>query len=73
MHMQNQLRSPSGQLNTETEIKYLFALPFAANCYTRIMGETKEMQEKIAEKLGLNPVESEVVVLYDGERDKVRI
>lgn len=35
------------------------------------MGETKEMQKKIAEKLGLNPVENEVVVLYDGERDKV--
>lgn len=35
------------------------------------MNETKEMQTKIAEKLGLNPVESEVVVLYDGERDKV--
>lgn len=35
------------------------------------MSETREMQKKIAEKLGLNPVESEVVVLYDGERDKV--
>lgn len=44
---------------------------FAANCYKRIMSETKEMQNKIADKLGLNPVENEVVVLYDGERDKV--
>lgn len=35
------------------------------------MSETREMQKKITEKLGLNPVESEVVVLYDGERDKV--
>lgn len=35
------------------------------------MNETKEMQEKIVNKLGLNPVENEVVVLYDGERDKV--
>lgn len=35
------------------------------------MEETKEMQKKIEEKLGLNPVEKEVVVLYDGERDKV--
>lgn len=36
------------------------------------MSETREMQKKIADKLGLNPVESEVVVLYDGERDKVK-
>lgn len=35
------------------------------------MEETKEMQKKIVEKLALNPVEKEVVVLYDGERDKV--
>ncbi|XP_031633494.1 39S ribosomal protein L32, mitochondrial [Contarinia nasturtii] len=40
------------------------------NCYQRVMDETKEMQTKIEEKLGLNPVEQEVVVLYDGEKDK---
>lgn len=35
------------------------------------MDETQQMQDKIANDLGLNPVDSEVVVLYDGEKDKV--
>lgn len=35
------------------------------------MDETQQMQKKIEEKLGLAPDEKEVVVLYDGERDKV--
>lgn len=47
---------------------YYFRL---ANCYKRVMDETKQMQEKITNQLGLDPVEKEVVVLYDGERDKV--
>lgn len=44
---------------------------FAAHCYKRVMDETKEMQDKITEKLGLKPDDQSVVVLYDGERDKV--
>lgn len=35
------------------------------------MSETKEMQDRIEEKIGLNPDDKSVVVLYDGERDKV--
>lgn len=31
------------------------------------------MQTAIVEKLGLDPVDKEVVVLYDGEKDKVRL
>lgn len=46
-------------------------LLFTANCYKRVMEETKLMNEKIHDKLGLNPEDKEVVVLYDGEKDKV--
>ncbi|XP_044761438.1 39S ribosomal protein L32, mitochondrial [Coccinella septempunctata] len=37
-------------------------------CYNRIMKETKEMRKAIKEKLGLQPVEKEVVVLYENEK-----
>lgn len=30
--------------------------------------ETQEIQEKIQEKLGLKPIENDVVVLYEGEK-----
>lgn len=43
----------------------------SANCYKRVMDETKTMQQKIEQQLGLNPDDKEVVVLYDGETDKV--
>lgn len=34
------------------------------------MDETKAMQDKIQENLGLEPVEKEVVVIYNGEKDE---
>lgn len=34
------------------------------------MDETKMMQAKIEEKLGLNPVDKSVVVLYEGEKQE---
>lgn len=34
------------------------------------MEETKEMQTKIEEKLGLDPVDKSVVVLYEGEKQE---
>lgn len=37
------------------------------------MEETKLMNDQIHDKLGLNPDDKEVVVLYDGEKDKVNI
>ncbi|CAK1598900.1 unnamed protein product [Parnassius mnemosyne] len=37
------------------------------NCYNRVESETKEIQAKIQEKLGLNPIEKDVIVLYEGE------
>ncbi|KAI5646539.1 hypothetical protein NE865_01472 [Phthorimaea operculella] len=38
-----------------------------AHCYKKVAEETKEIQEKIKEKLGLAPIEQDVVVLYQGE------
>lgn len=45
------------------------------HCYTKVKKETKEIQDKIQEKLGLNPIENDVVVLYEGEKlpDEVNI
>lgn len=40
-----------------------------ATCYKKVMTETKEMQDAIVNDLGLNPVEKDVVVLYDGEKN----
>ncbi|XP_067619432.1 large ribosomal subunit protein bL32m [Eurosta solidaginis] len=38
------------------------------HCYKKVEQETRAMQDKIQEKLGLDPIEHEVVVLYDGEQ-----
>lgn len=38
------------------------------HCYDKIRKETELIKEKIQESLGLNPVEQDVVVLYDGEK-----
>lgn len=38
------------------------------HCYKKVRDETQQMQEKIQEQLGLNPIEQDVVVLYEGER-----
>nr|CAD7413203.1 unnamed protein product [Timema poppensis] len=40
-----------------------------AHCYDEVRKETEEMQTKIQEDLGLSPVEQEVVVLYEGEKE----
>lgn len=34
------------------------------------MDETKDMQQKINAELGLNPIEQDVIVLYDGEKNE---
>ncbi|KYM97780.1 PREDICTED: 39S ribosomal protein L32, mitochondrial [Cyphomyrmex costatus] len=39
------------------------------HCYEKVKLETKEMQDAIQKELGLNPVEQNVIVLYDGEKD----
>ncbi|KAG4078344.1 hypothetical protein HA402_013054 [Bradysia odoriphaga] len=38
------------------------------HCYAKVRQETELMQEKIQQQLGLDPVDKEVVVLYDGEK-----
>lgn len=42
-----------------------------AHCYDKVRKETEAIKEKIMEKLKLSPVDSEVVVLYDGEKSEV--
>uniref|UniRef100_A0A182NAC0 Large ribosomal subunit protein bL32m n=1 Tax=Anopheles dirus TaxID=7168 RepID=A0A182NAC0_9DIPT len=39
-------------------------------CYKKVRTETELMQETIQKELGLKPVDKEVVVLYDRERDE---
>lgn len=39
-----------------------------AHCYDKVRKETEAIKDKIMKKLHLTPVESEVVVLYEGER-----
>ncbi|XP_060525927.1 large ribosomal subunit protein bL32m [Cylas formicarius] len=39
------------------------------SCYKRVIDETTTMQDAIQEELKLEPVENEVVVLYEGEKD----
>lgn len=39
-------------------------------CYQKVRKETELMQEKIQTELGLEPVDKDVVVLYDRERDE---
>lgn len=45
---------------------YLFTI---GHCYEKVKLETKEIQEVIKKELGLQPVEENVIVLYDGEKD----
>lgn len=40
-----------------------------ATCYKKVIDETKCMQEAIQNELKLEPVEKEIVVLYDNEKD----
>ncbi|XP_076629959.1 mitochondrial ribosomal protein L32 [Colletes latitarsis] len=40
------------------------------HCYEIVKQETLEMQTAIQQELGLSPVEQDVIVLYEGEKDK---
>ncbi|XP_032666761.1 39S ribosomal protein L32, mitochondrial [Odontomachus brunneus] len=40
------------------------------HCYEKVKLETKEMQDAIQKELKLSPVEENVIVLYDGEKDQ---
>ncbi|CAK9795838.1 39S ribosomal protein L32, mitochondrial [Anthophora plagiata] len=41
-------------------------------CYEIVKKETQEMQEVIQSSLGLDPVEKDVIVLYEGEKEHLR-
>lgn len=45
---------------------YSFAI---GHCYEKVKIETKEIRDAIIKELGLSPVEENVIVLYDGEKD----
>jgi len=37
-------------------------------CYERVKKETNEMKDEIQKGIGLNPIEEDVIVLYEGEK-----
>lgn len=39
------------------------------HCYNKVREETKQMQDEIQKELGLDPVEKDIVVLYENERE----
>ena len=41
-----------------------------AHCYEKVRKETEAIKDKILKKLRLKPVDTEVVVLYDGEKQE---
>lgn len=43
---------------------------FPGYCYDKVRKETELIQEKIIKELGLNPIEQDVVVLYEGEKNE---
>ncbi|XP_071453228.1 large ribosomal subunit protein bL32m [Hetaerina americana] len=40
------------------------------NCYAKVKQETEAIQEAIQNRLGLSPIEKDVVVLYEGEKEQ---
>lgn len=49
---------------------YIFSfILHSGNCYAKVKQETKEMNREIQKKLQLDPVEQEVIVLYEGEKE----
>ncbi|XP_076651115.1 mitochondrial ribosomal protein L32 [Halictus rubicundus] len=41
-------------------------------CYEIVKTETKEMQKAIVNSLGLEPIEKDVIVLYEGEKERLK-
>lgn len=65
------LKIHSSHLNLIDCSSIFIIIFFSATCYKRVIEETRAMQKSIIEKLGLDPFDKEVIVLYDGEKDKV--
>lgn len=49
---------------------YYEARNLCPHCYEKVKLETEAMQEQIQKELGLNPIEQEVVVVYEGEKQE---
>lgn len=47
-----------------------YVIIIIATCYKLVKNETQQMQRKIEKELGLNPVDQDVIVLYDGEKEQ---
>jgi hypothetical protein len=43
---------------------------FSANCYSKVKAETTVLQEQMIQELGIKPVEKEVAILYQGEKNQ---
>jgi hypothetical protein len=43
---------------------------FSANCYSKVKAETTILQEQMIKELGINPVEKEVAIVYQGEKNQ---
>lgn len=56
--------------NSYSQRVVFLSFPLPAGCYKKVKAETEAMQEAIQKELQLDPVDKEVVVLYDGERDR---
>lgn len=62
----------SSHINTSYNIKspYLFNHLFSGNCYEKNLEETKVIRESIEAKLGHSPIDKDVIVLYQSDREK---
>ena len=47
-----------------------FLLFISANCYAKIKAETTVIQEQMVKEQGLSPIDKEVVIMYDGEKQQ---
>lgn len=46
------------------------SFPCLANCYSKVKAETTVLQEKMIQELGLDPVDKEIAIVYQGERNQ---
>lgn len=70
----NHILNPRTKLCSPFIFSNLYSIPnkrwiLPAHCYEKVKKETEEIQTKIQEELKLDPVEKDVVILYDGEKD----
>jgi hypothetical protein len=67
--MKTNVYAVSNQL-LEYFFRNLTCSPFTANCYSKVKAETTILQEQMIKELGIKPVEKEVAILYQGEKNQ---